>query len=179
LRHSFPLFAWIVGDEVPDDFDFGAEPVVMTLSKKLFRIAPLICFEDTVGDLTRRFAQRGAELLVTLTNDGWFRHSAESRQHLANAVFRCAETKLPLVRAANTGMTCFIDRFGHVTDLLDVEGNTFVEGMLYGTVPIRLQPPRTFYTNYGDLFAIVCFFGALLSIRIHVLTARRPGLSET
>jgi apolipoprotein N-acyltransferase len=178
LRHSFPLFAWIVGDEVSGDFNFGAEPTVMQLSGKPFRIAPLICFEDTVGDLTRRFAQRGAELMITLTNDGWFRHSAESRQHLANAVLRSAETKLPLVRCANTGVTCFIDRFGHVTRTLDTNGNTFIEGLLYGTVPIRLEPPKTFYTNYGDLFAIVCFFGALLSIRIHLLTSRRPGLSE-
>lgn len=179
LRNSFPLFAWIVGDEVPGDFDFGTEPVVMQLYRKPFRVAPLICFEDTLGDLTRRFAQRGAELLVTLTNDGWFRRSAESRQHLANAALRCAETKLPLVRCANTGVTCFIDRFGHVTRTLDASGDTFIEGMLYGTVPIRLEPPKTFYTNYGDLFAMACLAGALLSIRVHLLTARRPGLSES
>lgn len=179
LRNAFPVFAWIVGDEVASDFDFGLEPTVMTLSGKPFRIAPLICFEDTLGDLTRRFAKRGAELLVTLTNDGWFRHSAESRQHLANAVFRCAETKLPLVRCANTGVTCFVDRFGHVARTLEEAGDTFIEGMLYGTVAIRLQPPKTFYTSYGDLFAMACFFGALLSIRVHFLTARRPGLSES
>jgi apolipoprotein N-acyltransferase len=178
LRNSFPLFAWIVGDEVPSDFDAGAQPVIMTLAGKPFRVGPLICFEDTVGDLTRQFAKRGAELLVTLTNDGWFHHSAGSRQHLANAVFRCAETKLPLVRVANTGITCFVDRFGHVTRTLENRGDTFVEGVLYGTVPIRLQPPKTFYTNYGDLFALFCLFGALLSVRTHLFTVRRPGLSE-
>jgi apolipoprotein N-acyltransferase len=178
FRHTFPLFAWIVGDQVPDDFDAGTDPVVMTLSRKPYRIGTLICFEDTIGDLTRRFARRGAELLITITNDGWFHHSAASRQHLANAVLRCAETKLPLVRAANTGVTCFIDRFGHVDRKLEVDGNTFVEGCLYGTVAIRLQPPKTFYTQYGDLFGMLCLFGALLSIRTHLVTVRRPGLSE-
>lgn len=178
LRHSFPLFAWLVGAQVPSDFAAGTEPIVMTLAGKPYRLGPLICFEDTVGDLTRRFAKAGAELLVTITNDGWFRHSAASRQHLANAVFRCAETKLPLVRVANTGVTCFIDRYGHLARTLEDHGDTFVEGCLYGTVPIRLQPPQTFYTRYGDLFAMLCFFGALLSIRTHLFTTRRPGLSE-
>jgi apolipoprotein N-acyltransferase len=178
LRHSFPLFAWLVGNQVPSDFAAGQEPVVMQLANKPYRIGPLICFEDTVGDLTRQFAKRGAELLVTLTNDGWFRKSAGSEQHLANAVLRCAETKLPLVRAANTGVTCFIDPYGRVTQKLEQRGNTFVEGVLYGEIPIRLEPPKTFYTRYGDLFAMLCFFGALLSIRTHLLTARRPGLSE-
>lgn len=178
MRHSFPVFAWLVGSQVPSDFTAGSEPVVMQLAGKPFRIGPLICFEDTVGELARKFARAGAELLVTLTNDGWFGHSAGSEQHLANAVLRSAETKLPLVRAANTGVTCFIDRFGRVTHRLDVKGNTFVEGVLYGTVPIRLEPPKTFYTRYGDLFALVCLFGALFSIRIHILTLSRPGLSE-
>ncbi len=173
LRHSFPLFAWIVGDLVPGDFVAGTTPVVMTLAGKPYRVAPLICFEDTVGDLTRRFAQQGAELLITITNDGWFRKSAGSRQHLANAVFRCAETKLPLVRAANTGVTCFVDRFGHVDRTLEAGGSTFIEGILYGRIPIRLQPPQTFYTRYGELFALLCLGGAVLSVRTHLLTARR------
>jgi apolipoprotein N-acyltransferase len=173
LRHSFPLFAWIVGSEVPSDFDAGTEPVVMTLHKKPFRVAPLICFEDTVGELSRQFAQRGAELLVTLTNDGWFRRSAGSRQHLANAVFRCAETKLPLVRAANTGVTCVVDPFGHVSQILEnAKGGTFTEGVLFAKVPITLQPAKTFYTRYGDLFSLACLVAAVLSLRSVIFLPR-------
>ena len=63
LRDSFPLFAWVVGDLVPDDFDFGKEPVLLAMSKKPVKIGPLICFEDTLGDLTRQFALRGAQVL--------------------------------------------------------------------------------------------------------------------
>ena len=60
----------------------------------------------------------GANLLVNVTNDGWFLHSAGSRQHLANAIFRCVETRRPMVRAANTGVTCFVNEFGRVTQML-------------------------------------------------------------
>ncbi len=178
FRSTFPLFAWIVGSEVPSDFAAGTEPVVMTLRKRPFKIAPLICFEDTIGDLTRRFAQGGAELLITLTNDGWFRESAGSRQHLANAVFRCAETKLPLVRVANTGVTCVVDRFGHLAQTLESHGNTFIEGVLLSKLTIQVEPPKTFYTRYGDLFAMFCCLATLGAIYTHLLTARRPGLSE-
>ena len=91
-------------------------------------MAPLICFEDTLGELTRQFVLRGANLLANVTNDGWFLHSAGSRQHLANAVFRCVETRRPMVRAANTGVTCFVNRFGRVTQiLLDAKGSQFTE----------------------------------------------------
>jgi apolipoprotein N-acyltransferase len=166
LRNTFPLFAWIIGNQIPSDFDAGDEPVLLNLTSRPVAIGALICFEDTLGDLARRFAERGAKLLVTLTNDGWFRQSAGSRQHLANAVFRSVETKLPLVRAANTGVTCFIDRLGRVTnELKSADGNTFIEGVLFGAVSVPVKPKQTIYTRYGELFSIACLFAALLGVR--------------
>ncbi len=151
----------------------------MTLrGKKPFRVAPLICFEDTVGELSRQFAKGGAELLVTITNDGWFRRSAGSRQHLANAVFRCAETKLPLVRAANTGVTCVVDPFGHVSQILEnAKGSTFTEGVLFAKVPITLQPAKTLYARYGDIFALACLVAAVLSLRSVIFTPPRHRIA--
>jgi apolipoprotein N-acyltransferase len=78
------------------------------------RSAALICFEDTLGDLTRRFVVRGAQLIVNITNDGWFLHTAGAEQHLNNAIFRAIENRRPLVRCANTGITCSIDRAGRI-----------------------------------------------------------------
>lgn len=174
FRHSFPLFAWVVGDLVPSDFDAGLEPAVLDLSRAPVRIAPLICFEDTLGELTRRFVLRGAQLLVVLTNDGWFRESAGSRQHLANCVFRSVETRRPMVRAANTGVTAFIDPLGRVREQLESEtGSTFIEGFLTGVVPVPLAPPRTFYLGHGELFSMICLFGALLAAQIYLVTSRR------
>src|SRR5437899_4003099 len=119
-RYRVPLLARIVGDQVPGDFDAGKDYTVFGLTNNDVQVAPLICFEDTLGELARRFVlptdtNPGANLLVDITNEGWFLRSAGSHQHLANAIFRCVETRCPLVRAANTGVTCFVNEFGRVT----------------------------------------------------------------
>ena len=157
FRHSFPPLSWIVGNQVPYDFDSGKGPAVLTLSKDSVKIGTLICFEDTLGDLARRFAALGAQLLITVTNDGWFEHSVATRQHLANARLRTVETGLPLLRVADTGVTCFIDRFGRVQQTLHgADGNTFIEGVMSVTIPVPAVPVPTFYTQHGELFAHAC-----------------------
>jgi apolipoprotein N-acyltransferase len=156
-RHTIPLLARVVGDQVPDDFAFGKEYTVFKLSNDKAKVAPLICFEDTIGELTRQFVLAGANLLVNVTNDGWFLRSAGSRQHLANAVFRCVETRLSMVRAANTGVTCFINDFGKIThSLVDETGSQFTDGVLTGQVSVPQQYVSTFYVRHGELFAQVC-----------------------
>jgi apolipoprotein N-acyltransferase len=170
LRHSFPLFAAIAGTWVPGDFTPGTSSTVFNLTSEEdltnasvsadnheFRIAPLICFEDTVSDLVRRFVWNGANLLVDITNDGWFLHSSGSKQHLANAIFRCVENRRPMVRAANTGVTCFVNEFGRVTQILrDDTGNTFTEGVLTGEVNVPQNREMTFYARHGEWFAEIC-----------------------
>jgi apolipoprotein N-acyltransferase len=175
FRHSFPLFARIVGDQVPEDFDAGHEFTVFELSENRGRVAPLICFEDTIGELTRQFVVRGADLLCTVTNDGWFLRSAGSQQHLANAVFRCVETRRPMIRAANTGVTCFINDAGRLTQILrDDTGSTFGEGTLVGDVNIAADAPLTFYTRHGDLFAEICaLFASLILLAKFVAAVAR------
>lgn len=179
FRHSFPLFAQIVGDQVPEDFDSGSDFTVFRLSQNRAGVAPLICFEDTLGDLTRQFVLRGADLLANVTNDGWFLHSAGSRQHLANAVFRCVENRRPMVRAANTGVTCFVNQLGRVTQILrDDRGSTFEEGSLVGETNLATNPPLTFYTRHGELFAELCAIYAILIlvIRLGLLVQRRAKM---
>jgi apolipoprotein N-acyltransferase len=176
LRHSFPLFAAIAGRWVPGDFGRGQEYSRFALTTAPVRIAPLICFEDTIGDLTRQFilpnaSQRGADLLVNITNDGWFLFSGGSHQHLANAVFRCVETRRPMIRAANTGVTCFINEFGRVTDMLkDEHGSTFTEGALQGIINVPLNSDLTFYVRYGELFSEICAGITVLTL-LGLLTA--------
>jgi apolipoprotein N-acyltransferase len=169
-RHTFPLLAWIVGDQVPGDFKAGKEHTVFTLTSADVQVAPLICFEDTIGELVRQFVLPtetgpGANLLVDVTNDGWFQHSAGSHQHLANAIFRCIETRRPMLRAANTGVTCFINQFGRVTqELRDETGSTFAEGVLSGDIKVPSEHELTFYTRHGELFAKMC--AAIMAIAI-------------
>jgi apolipoprotein N-acyltransferase len=178
-RHTVPLLAWIIGDQVPGDFDAGRDYTVFGLTSGDVHVAPLICFEDTIGELTRRFVlphenDPGANLLVNVTNDGWFKRSAGSRQHLANAIFRCVETRLPMVRAANTGVTCFVNQFGRVTQILqDEAGDTFGEGVLTGEVNVPTEHELTFYARHGELFAKSCVAVTIMATLLGIITSRR------
>lgn len=169
-RHKVPLLAQIVGDQVPADFKPGTEYNVFTLTNSDIHLAPLICFEDTIGELTRQFVlptetRPGANVLVDMTNDAWFLRSAGSHQHLANAMFRCVETRRPMIRAANTGVTCFINQFGRITQILrDERGSTFTEGVLAGEIKVPVEPELTFYVRHGELFAKACAAITLVSI---------------
>lgn len=176
LRLSFPLFAAVAGKWIPGDFDAGQDYTVFRLANGDAHVAPLICFEDTVGDLTRRFVLNGANLLVNVTNDGWFLHSAASRQHLNSALFRCVETRQPMVRAANTGVTCFVNEFGRITQILqDDNGSTFTEGILSGEVNIPTARVLTFYVKHGELFAQLCAAITLMAIIVLIATRKRRG----
>jgi apolipoprotein N-acyltransferase len=156
-RKSFPLFAAIAGTWVPGDFNRGTEHTVFALTNPDVRVAPLICFEDTVGDLVRHFVLNGANLLVDITNDGWFLQSSASQQHLATAIFRCVENRRPMIRSANTGVTCFVNEFGRVTQMLrDDTGNTFNEGVLTGEINVPQDRQLTFYARNGEWFAESC-----------------------
>lgn len=157
FRHSFPLFAWIIGDQVPGDFKAGREFTLLTTRNPSVKIAPLICFEDTDGNLTRRFVLEGAQVLINLTNDGWFLKSQAAEQQLANAVFRAVENRRPLLRTANTGVTCFVDRFGRIAQSLRAnDGRPFLAGVLFGKIDIPINPVITFYSKHGEIFSMIC-----------------------
>ena len=173
LRHSFPLFAAVASTWVPGDFNAGSQYTVFNLTNANVRVAPLICFEDTVGDLVSHFVINGANLLVDITNDGWFQHSSGSRQHFANAIFRCIENRRPMVRAANTGVTCFVNEFGRVTKFLhDEKGSTFVQDVLTGEVNVPQDGQLTFYALHGEWFAEFCAVVTAIAV-IFVLVRRK------
>lgn len=162
FRRSFPLFAWIVGDQVPADFASGTAPGLFRTMNPDLRIAPLICFEDTVGRVVRRPVRLGAQVLVNLTNDGWFGHSAACEQQLAESVFRAVENRRPLVRCANTGVTAFVNAQGKVERVLRAEnGSPFIVGVLAGEVQAPIHPRLTFYTRNGELFSGACGLAAV------------------
>jgi apolipoprotein N-acyltransferase len=156
-RHQFPPLAWIVGSQVPGDLTGGTVPGVFETADPAVRLGPLICFEDTIGELTRQPVLLGAQLLITITNDAWFGRTAASHQHLAEATFRTVENRRPLVRCANNGVTAFLDSDGRVTQtLLMPDGTVFGPGVLSGEVAIPLHPALTYYTRHGEAFSVVC-----------------------
>ena len=112
FRRSFPLFAWIAGELVPADFKPGTSRIPLQMSAPDLRIAPLICFEDTLAHAAADAAD-GA-LLVNLTNDGWFESPTALEEHLLMARWRSIELRRETVRAVNTGVSGRIDALGRM-----------------------------------------------------------------
>lgn len=175
FRDVVPVFEWVAGGIIQKDFTPGEsyEPLVIQKDEHAIDIIPLICFEDTVPRHARRFVRSSPQIMVNVTNDGWFGESAQSLQHFHNAIFRCIEFRRPMIRAANTGVSAFVDPRGSVFSrkeqdgfariLRDGEsGSTFIRGSLPGTVEVDLAPPITLYTRAGDLFSITLGAIALL-----------------
>lgn len=119
-------------------------------------LATLICFEDIFPGLTRRFVLNGANILVNITNDAWFGNSAGPYQHAVLSVFRAVENRTPLVRATNTGLSCFVSPNGEILETIkDSSGNELlVKG--YAVREIIANSGNTFYTKYGDVFSWGC-----------------------
>ncbi len=121
------------------------------------RLGATICYEAIFPDLVRRFAERGAELLVNVTNDAWYGRTSAPYQHFAMARFRAVENGRYLVRAANTGITAVVDPRGRVVARTQLfERTAIVED-------VALLTGDTFYSRHGDLFAWTCVAGAVLA----------------
>jgi apolipoprotein N-acyltransferase len=149
------------------DFRSGEAYTVMAVPQG--RFAVLICFEAIFPDLVRQFVRHGAQFLVNITNDAWFGYSPASYQHLSMVVLRAVENRLPVVRAANTGISAVIDATGRLSQQTDLFVQTWVKA--------RITPAgggaATFYTRWGDLFAYGCMLVTAVSLGWGML-GRRP-----
>ena len=147
------------------DFQAGPGPTVLSFQPRIagesvpqrpVKFGVLICYEVIFPDLVRRMAAGGAEFLVTITNDAWFGDSSAPWQHFSMVVFRSVENHLAFARAANTGISGFIDPFGRIIEASPM----FTQTALQATIPVR--QPHTFYTRYGDVFAYGCMIISML-----------------
>ena len=155
-------------------FSAGTEPVQFTLPDGEHTIAPLICFEDSFPHGGREHVSPETDLLVNLTNDGWFGTGPEQWQHAANAVFRAVENGVPLVRCANNGLTCWIGPLGQVRQFYGQESGD-IYGAGFVSFEVRLGQPlgRTVYNRYGDVFGWACFGLALGVTGVRRVRAKR------
>jgi apolipoprotein N-acyltransferase len=125
----------------------------------------LICFEDLFPELSRQFVKRGADFLVNITNDAWYKRTAASSQHLQASVFRAVENRVSLARAANTGISGFISSNGKIVSLVEDEKGKeiFVDG--FKTQRLIISKNRaSFYNRYADFFPAACFLFVLYGI---------------
>ena len=122
------------------------------------RFGALVCYEVIFPDLVRRFAAGGAAFLVNITNDAWYERSAASAQQFAHLFFRAVENRRPIARAANTGISGFVDANGRVLSASPL----FVRGQWAATLPL---PSRTtLYTRWGDWLPRLCALLALAAL---------------
>jgi apolipoprotein N-acyltransferase len=156
----------------------GETSTVFRLDNSPVTFSSLICFEDSIPGLAAESVRNGARLLITQTNDGWFDGTGAALQHMSHCVFRCVENRVPAVRCANTGITCFIDKAGRVDMLKNEENEWRFQGFQAGSVLVEgPEMHLTFYTKYGDLpFAIPC---AVLAAMVFVLAVVREKRGKT
>lgn len=124
-------------------------------------LAPLICFESTFPELSRRAIASGADVFVNITNDGWFGSTPGPYQHSDMAIVRAVENRRFLLRSGNTGVTMVVDPMGRVTHKLAMNEEGFLIGEIY-----RVNE-KTFFTRHGNktvlLASAVVLFAGLLT----------------
>ena len=185
FRKSIPFVEKIAANALGVDFQPGNQHNTLDMAlPEPYQIIPLVCFEDTFGNLARKFITKSPQLIVNVTNDGWFKQSAASEQHLVNAIFRCIELRRPMIRCANTGMSCLIDDCGSLYDRHSghqggerliygtKRSDTFLTDTLPETIRINKTPKITIYSRFGDAFSISLGLIALLTIFLRILKRR-------
>ena len=164
------LYGKVAGVAFVESFSSGEshEPLDLKVGNETVQAIPSICFEDTVGRLARKSVRAEPQVIVNLTNDGWFKQSEGAAQHFANARFRCIELRRPMVRCANSGVGGVVSVTGSTLDpytredrrLVDESGSHFTRGTLFASVWIPKNPGYTLYALWGDWFSIA---GLILS----------------
>ncbi|MCQ9207615.1 MAG: apolipoprotein N-acyltransferase [Omnitrophica bacterium] len=145
--HPIPFF---------EDYKPGKKsPVIDTTLGKL---GIAICFESTYPGMVRNLVKNGAEIILILTNDAGFGKSTLVNLHAREAIFRAVETRRYVVRAAQSGISMFIDPMGKVLS----ETKEFEKTILTGS--IEPLSGHTFYSRYGDVFVYLCIAGALIML---------------
>ena len=174
LRSLIGLFVGAVARGIASaDVTAGERPrsILIDGGQGELRVGAVICYELLFPDLVRRFAADGGELLLAITNDAWYGRTGAPHQFLAITALRSAETGLWTARAANTGVSAFIDGRGRVRQQTPV----FEEAWRVADVPRARSPRRsTFYVRHGDVFAAACWLG-LAGLALVARRQPRPG----
>ncbi len=156
LRRLFPIFRGLV--QATGEFEPGKS--LSPLKVKDIDAGVLICYEAIFPELSSELVRKGADLLINLTNDAWFGLSSAPYQHLSMAVLRAVENRRPLIRAANTGISAFINPDGRILS----ESGLFVEDVLLGEVSINTIRGLTVFTRYGYIFPILLLGFGIISV---------------
>ncbi|RYD33904.1 MAG: apolipoprotein N-acyltransferase [Verrucomicrobiaceae bacterium] len=163
------IFEQQAGAEYNGGFSVGesVDPLPALVGDREIGAIPTVCFEDSVPRLTRKFVRPGPQVIVNVTNDGWFKQSAAADQHFQYARFRAIELRRPMLRCANTGVSAAIDTTGSTAHpdtgkpqvLTDENGSHFTRGSLLTELKVPLNPGFSLYAIVGD-YALIAIASA-------------------
>lgn len=141
------------------------------------RIAAPICFEDTISRLVSKMVYDGqgnkcVDVLINLTNDGWYAGSVQASQHTQNAVFRCIENRVPMARSVNTGISGFISSSGELSNWVQ-ENNAFQNVSGYSTQQMVLDHRETVYGRWGRWPVVLLMIVTGLRLLLATLTSKK------
>lgn len=117
-------------------------------------VAPVICYESIFGDYVTDYVKLGANMIFIITNDGWWGETPGYKQHLVYGQLRAIETRRSIARSANTGISCFIDQRGEMSQAT----SWWEPAVIRGT--IRANSHDTFFVKTGDLVGRICYYGS-------------------
>jgi apolipoprotein N-acyltransferase len=141
----------------------GSSPFTVPFGK----FGVLICYESVFPQLSRRFRKQGAQMLVNITNDSWFGRTTAPYQHHAHLAIRAVENRVPVVRAAITGISGYIDPFGRTRSSTGL----FVPAT--GTYEVETSPVTTLYVRVGDWLGTACLLATAGLVARYVQRRRR------
>jgi apolipoprotein N-acyltransferase len=131
----------------------------------LYKIAPVICYESVFGSYVTDYIKNGAGAIFIITNDGWWKNTNGYKQHLSYASLRAIETRRPVARAANTGISCIIDIKGNRTKETEWWTQTVIKGEIHPET--RITP----YVKYGDYILRISLLISVLILLIIFIAA--------
>jgi apolipoprotein N-acyltransferase len=137
-------------------------------SKEGTAVAPVICYESIFGEYMTGYIRNGAQAIFIVTNDGWWDNTAGHRQHLMFASLRAIESRRPIARSANTGISAFINQRG------DIRNTTKYEETIAIKDKILLNDSITFYVRWGDLIGRIAIFLSILLLLNTFVKGRLP-----
>jgi apolipoprotein N-acyltransferase len=140
------------------DFASGKRIVVFPVRDR--RVSAFICYESAFPELVSGFVRSGAEVLINISNDGYFGHSKAHAQHLEITRMRAAENRRWILRVTNDGITATINPRGRVVDQLVPFEQTAA------LLPFGYEKEMTFYTRHGDWFAWGCLVASLMLVGV-------------
>lgn len=130
----------------------GGQPERDIMNSQSGAVAPVICYESIFGEYHTGYIRKGAQAIFVMTNDGWWDNTAGHRQHLYFSSLRAIETRRPVARSANTGISAFIDQRGKIT-----QATKYNEAIAIKS-EILLNDEITFYVQWGDIIARISTF---------------------